>query len=343
MTAVAVRREALSSTAAPTIRSCGARKDRRVPRLDPAENGDPRFRTEARRLRRAQSHPRSCLRPHRLDRRPLLSRRDAHAVEWLKVIIDGYHDRRTGMELGESCRREARLRDPERRRGRSVVDGVWARAPASTRSDGGRARVPLNQLRWRGRLHTFGFGIGRDVARSNERYCGRHRAPRAACRRSSASLGIDGIASPRRPRGGAAHRPRPPTRRSPSATLSKARDDGADVKYGTRRISRWTPPRIRTSAVEATVGPNLSAIETFFPRSAILPRKGLFRFDLNRNDGSCRASYSRCIGAADTPDAANPTTSTILGAAKLTGRPGTGLSVGVLDAVTQRETAPGAR
>ena len=40
---------------------------------------------------------------------------------------------------------------------------------------------------------------------------------------------------------------------------------------------------------------------------------------------------------------ANPASSTILGATKLTGRLGNGVSVGMLDAVTQRESAPGDR
>src|ERR1043166_3155067 len=70
--------------------------------FDPVENGDPRFRTEARvaydehnlyvLVRAFDPHPDSIV--------SLLRRRDVRTQsEWLKVMIDGYHDRRTGVEL----------------------------------------------------------------------------------------------------------------------------------------------------------------------------------------------------------------------------------------------------
>ena len=144
--------------------------------FDPTENGDPRFRTEARvaydarnlyvLVRAFDPHPDSIV--------ALLSRRDVRTQsEWLKLIIDGYHDRRTGVELSVNpvgVKRDfAILNDGEED---ESWDGVW---DVGTRVDSlgwvAEFRVPLNQLRYAGgERHTFGFGIWRDVARYNERY-----------------------------------------------------------------------------------------------------------------------------------------------------------------------------
>ncbi len=94
---------------------------------------------------------------------------------------------------------------------------------------------------------------------------------------------------------------------------------------------------------------NLSAFETFFSerRPFFVESSGTYRFDLDCNDGSCTGLfYSRRIGRSpqgepNTPDdgyASMPGQTTIVGAAKLTGRIGS-YSVGVLNAVTSRENA----
>ena len=94
---------------------------------------------------------------------------------------------------------------------------------------------------------------------------------------------------------------------------------------------------------------NLGAFETFFAerRPFFVEGSGNFSFDLDCNDGACTGLfYSRRIGrqphrSVDPPVggyAAQPSNSTILGAAKLTGRVGK-FSIGVLDAVTGREDA----
>jgi hypothetical protein len=330
--------------------------------FDPVEDGDPRFRTEARvaydahnlyvLVRAFDPHPDSLV--------ALLSRRDVRTQsEWVKIIIDGYHDRRTGIELAVNPvgvkRDYAVLNDGEED---ESWDGVWD-VGTSVDSLGWVAefRVPLNQLRYPSdSTHTFGFAIWRDVARFNERYSWPlySRSKGGLASQLGELSGIDGIASPRRlevapytlaksynapvARGYAQHS---------QATM------GADVKYGI--TSNLT--------VDATVNPdfgqveadpsvlNLSAFETFFPekRPFFLEGQGLFRFDLNCNDGNCSGLfYSRRIGRSPQlanayGDATNGSSSTILGASKLTGRLGNGVSVGVLDAVTQRELAPTAQ
>src|SRR3569833_1402059 len=280
--------------------------------FDPVDNGDPRFRTEARVsydehnlyvLGRAfDPHPDSIV--------ALLSRRDVRTQsEWLKLIIDGYHDRRTGIELSVNpagVKRDfAVLNDGEED---ASWDGVW---DVGTRIDSlgwvAEFRVPLIQLRYAaGEDHTFGFAIWRDVARYNERYAW------PAYSRSKGGLssqlgdlaGLEGIASPRRLEVApytVAKTANEPAKvgyhQTGNATM------GADIKYGI--TSNLT--------VDATVNPdfgqveadpsvlNLSAFETFFPekRPFFLEGQGLFRFDLSCNDGSCSGLfYSRRIGRA---------------------------------------------
>ena len=94
---------------------------------------------------------------------------------------------------------------------------------------------------------------------------------------------------------------------------------------------------------------NLSAFETFFPerRPFFVEGSGVFRFDMDCNDGSCTGLfYTRRIGrtpqlGADVPDNGffeSPSNTTIIGATKVTGRIG-GFSVGVLNALTAEEEA----
>ena len=327
--------------------------------FDPVANGDPRFRTEARvsydarnlyvLVRAYDPHPDSIV--------ALLSRRDVRTQsEWLKIIIDGYHDRRTGIELSVNpagVKRDYTIINDVEEDG--SWDGVW---DVGTRIDSlgwvAEFRVPFSQLRYANeRTHTFGFGIWRDVARYNERYSW------PVYDRSQSSLasqlgeldGITDIASPRRLEVA-------PYTVAKSYNVARTngyvqRGDatiGADVKYGV--TSNLT--------IDATVNPdfgqveadpsvlNLSAFETFFPekRPFFMEGQGLFRFDTQCSDGVCSGLfYSRRIGRSPQlggtySDASNPTASTILGAAKLTGRLSNGVSVGVLDAVTQREVTP---
>ncbi|MFW6039760.1 MAG: DUF5916 domain-containing protein, partial [Gemmatimonadota bacterium] len=118
---------------------------------------------------------------------------------------------------------------------------------------------------------------------------------------------------------------------------------GADLKYG-------IGPNL---TLDATVNPdfgqveadpaivNLSAFETFFPE-----RRPFFTEGANLLSGGNLPGYfySRRIGTAPHGAAAGdyrevPDVTTILGAAKLTGRLGSGLSIGAIGALTAPETA----
>ena len=132
---------------------------------------------------------------------------------------------------------------------------------------------------------------------------------------------------------------------------------GADLKYlltSNLTLDATINPDFGQVEVDPAVV-NLSAFETSFSekRPFFVEGSGVFGFGgLNcyfcSNVSSLSAFYSRRIGRAPTgaplafaagkyvklPDA-----STILGAAKITGRTSNGFTVGVLDAVTNRETA----
>ena len=126
---------------------------------------------------------------------------------------------------------------------------------------------------------------------------------------------------------------------------------GADLKY-----------RLGTNfTLDATVNPdfgqvevdpaviNLTAFETRFQekRPFFVEGADIFRFGDGGRGPDAQLLYSRRIGRApqgSVPDDAEyadmPSATTILGAAKVTGRTANGWSVGVLDAVSSREMVP---
>ncbi|MDB4907829.1 MAG: hypothetical protein JWO05_2613 [Gemmatimonadetes bacterium] len=327
---------------------------------DPKEDADPRFRTEARIaydsrnvyvfVRAFDPHPDSIAR--------LLARRDNRtSSDDIKVAIDGYHDKRSGYEFATNpagVKRDAIIfNDSEED---LSWDGVW---DVATRIDSlgwtAEFQIPLNQLRFSNDDdHTFGVMIFREIARYNERLSWPvyKRNTSGFASQFGDVQGIRGVSAPRRlevapytvaqttnvPRG---------TKYEQSGKTTM----GADIKYGVTS----------SLTLDATVNPdfgqveadpsvlNLSAFETFFPekRPFFLEGQGLFRFDVNCNDGTCSGLfYSRRIGRSPQLsgsyfDDSNQQNSTILGAGKLTGQLGKGVSVGVLDAMTQREVAPG--
>jgi hypothetical protein len=125
---------------------------------------------------------------------------------------------------------------------------------------------------------------------------------------------------------------------------------GLDMKYavtpGLTLNATVNPDFGQVEADPAVV--NLSAFETFFNerRPFFVEGGGNFRFDADCYDGCNNLFYSRRIGRApqgtgnlpygDGIYTDSPTQSTILGAAKLTGRVGK-YSIGVMHALTQEE------
>src|SRR5712691_13324244 len=175
--------------------------------FQPHEDGEPRFRTEARvaydahnfyvLIRAFDPHPDSILK--------LLARRDVRAAtDQLKIIIDSYHDRRTGYEFAVNpagVKRDYAIYNDTQED--DAWDAVWEVATAVD-SLGWTAefRIPMSQLRYVPRgTNTFGFGIWRDIQRYNERVSWPlYRNSQTGISSQLGELtGLVGLSSPRRP------------------------------------------------------------------------------------------------------------------------------------------------
>ncbi len=276
----------------------------------------------------------------------LLSRRDVRTnSDQIKILFDSYHDRRTGIELminPAGVQRDAMIHS-------DVVedmswDGIWA---VETRIDSlgwtAEFRVPFSQLRFnKADEHTFGFGVWRDIARRSQRDSWPvYRGSRPTLVSQLGSLsGFRGI-------GGGARMELLPYTVTKNVTRQTASGwnhpqqitAGADLKVGLGSAL----------TVSATVNPdfgqveadpallNLSAFEVRFEerRPFFLEGNNLFRCS-----GPCEGLfYTRRIGRSPQlrSSAADPAFTTILGAAKVTGRIGRGVSLGISEALTRRE------
>ncbi|MDQ6717496.1 MAG: carbohydrate binding family 9 domain-containing protein, partial [Gemmatimonadota bacterium] len=290
----------------------------------------------------------------------LLSRRDVRtSSEQLKLVIDSYHDRRTAYQFitnPAGVKRDFYVyndntEDP-------TWDGVWDVATAID-SLGWVAefRIPFSQLRFNNSSNlTFGFMAVRDIARTAARNSWPlfHRDRQGYVSQAGDLGGIGGLSTPRRleltPYVVTKNETLP---KGSHFTHPQALSGGADVKYGLS--SNLT--------LDATINPdfgqveadpsvlNLSAFEQFFEerRPFFLEGAGIFNFRTQCGDidtGCTGLFYSRRIGRSPQllgvyGNETSPSNTTILGASKIAGRLGKGLSVGFLDAVTQREQGAG--
>ena len=272
------------------------------------------------------------------------------------VLLDSYHDHRQGYEFGihpSGARADGTISEDGSED--YAWDGVWD-VVAVVDSLGWTAefRIPLSQLRYADSpTHTFGFAIARDVSRFNERLSW------PLLRRSQAGFvsqwgdvsGIDGIRAPHRLEVS-------PYAVTKSVSVGRAGGSfgreqrltgGADVKYGvTSNLTLDATVNPDFGQVEADPAVlNLTAFETFYEerRPFFIEGNNLLSFGVNCNNINCGGEglyYSRRIGRAPQlsgryGDADPPTSTTILGAAKLTGRLASGLSIGVLNALTRRQ------
>jgi hypothetical protein len=329
--------------------------------FDPVEDGEPSMRTEAK-IAFDDKYLYAFVRafdPRPDSIRAFLSRRDVKtASDQIKLMIDSYNDKRSGYEFAVNpagVKRDFSMsgdggEDP-------TWDGVW---DVATRIDNkgwtAEFRIPLSQMRFaKAESQTFGFGIWRDIARTNVRVSW------PVYRRSKTGLvsqlgelsGIDHVQSPHRLEVTPYTVAKDLTSNHPDGTAGRSQQltGGVDIKYGL--TSNLT--------VDATVNPdfgqveadpsvlNLTAFEQFYQerRPFFVEGAGIFNFNLNCNDNVCSGLfYSRRIGRSPQlgdlyGDAGTKQNTNIVGAAKLTGRLASGLSVGFLDAATERVSGPG--
>lgn len=331
---------------------------------EPREGQPPSFSTEARVV-----YDRSAIYVHvrALDADPskivgILTRRDTDSPsDWVSVIIDSYHDRRTAYEFSVNAAGvkadKYRYNDTSEDTG---WDAVWD-VKVGQDDKGWQAlfRIPLSQLRFDPtRASTFGFAITRRIGRLSETSTW-PLLPRGASGVVSSLGELTGLSL----EGGQKRLEVVPyavsqlttqpveagnpfvSRRDPGGTF------GADVKFA------LTPALTLTGTINPDFGQveadpavvNLSGFETYFneQRPFFMEGSGVFRFDIDCNDGQCRGLfYSRRIGrtprgqpaVAEGGFSSVPSQTTILGAGKLTGRIGS-FSVGLLNAVTSEEHA----
>ncbi len=287
--------------------------------------------------------------------RARLGRRDMTktASDWLTVIIDTNHDHRTavGFEVNPLGVRRDQTRSPSG--DDEGWEPVWEAATQVTDSGWvAELRIPFSQLRFNGHSNlVWGLQVERLIARNQElsEWSFTPRDRPAGIPRFGHLVGINDVVSGKRlevmpyavARSTNGNQSGNPFRSNHEGDAGA----GVDLKY--RVTSNMT--------LDATVNPdfgqvevdpaviNLTAFETFFPekRPFFVEGSELFNFG---TDGTNSVFYSRRIGRApslappyeerDVPDATR-----ILGATKLTGRTAGGWAMGVLDAVTQRETA----
>lgn len=295
-----------------------------------------------------------------------LVRRDQETdADWLDLIFDTFHNHvgRTAFSVNPSgARRDAGQASEH---ADASWDPVWeVRTGIDSAGWTAEIRVPFSQLRFpRDSTQTWGMQIWRNTSRLNEvsmwSYWSRNEAggpPRfghleglaiaAGTRRLELRPYVVGRSEFLRPG-------------APGDPFYASRGVGAraglDVNYNlTSNLS--LNATINPDFGQVEVDPaevNLSTFETFFHerRPFFVEGSGVFGFggfscNFCSNVQSMSLFYSRRIGRAPqgalpagTEYADVPPSSTILGAAKVTGRLAGGWTVGVLDAVTGRATA----
>lgn len=286
---------------------------------------------------------------------PLGRRDDEGRAEHLLVSLDTYLDRRTASTFGVTAagvRLDRYYASDDEDADDEGYDPVWdARVTADERGWSAELWIPFSQLRFnRQDPQVWGLNVQRRIpARNEEVYWAL--VPRTDRRWASLFgdlLGISGIQPRRRvellPYAAGSSTTR--ADRAASDPFTSAADvDGrvgldAKIGLGSNLTLEGTvnPDFGQVEADPAEV--NLTAFETFFEerRPFFLEGGQLLSGFVNNY------FYSRRIGAPPPGRAAGefveqPSTTTILGAAKLTGRLGSGTSLGFLGAVTAEESA----
>ncbi len=295
----------------------------------------------------------------------LLGRRDSDLEsDWFRISIDSQHDRLTGAAFWVN---------PSNVQVDMILyndiyddwswDAVWASA-AKIVSNGwiAEVRVPFSQLRFPDKAQqTWGVNFARRTVSNKElaRLVNTPKMETGTVSRFADLEGLDGI-HPERAFEIVPYGVSRSDLTSRTETLDPfgrhagyRADGGVDLKYGITSSVTLTAT-LNPDFGQVEVDPavlNLSQFETFFPEKRPFFTEGAQMFRFGQGPANSRWNfnlfppnffYSRRIGRA--PQASvgydygdQPGETTILGAAKITGKVGKGWSVGVLDALTDRE------
>lgn len=295
----------------------------------------------------------------------LLARRDSFGTsDFLSINIDSQHDRLSGAAFTVY---------PSNTQVDSILfndigedtswDGVWESASKVVPNGWvTEIRVPFSQLRFPEKpSHTWGINVTRRTVRNNEwvRIVNTRKGETGFVSHFADLEGLDGIHRGRAlelvPYG--VVRSDVLTRADEAnpllETMDHRLDGGLDLKYAltsTLTLTGTINPDFGQVEVDPAVV-NLSQFETFYPEKRPFFTEGLNIFRFGDSPAQSHFSfistpqlfYSRRIGRSpqagiDAEFVVAPTETTILGAAKLTGKLGK-YSVGVLNALTDAERA----
>ncbi|MFL5539536.1 MAG: DUF5916 domain-containing protein [Longimicrobiaceae bacterium] len=288
-----------------------------------------------------------------------LARRDASSIysDWAFVLLDSDNDSRSAYVFAVNPRNVQRdyilaedgTADPQ-------WDAVWE-VKTAVDSAGWTAefRIPLSQLRFDPRQNRWGVNFSRTVARREEQDYWSPTPPDAPgfVSRFGVLAGLTGLSSPTR----LELRPYAMSRvtRAPgdAANPFYSRNEptvsaGLDLRYA------LTPSFTLTATANPDFGQveadpsvvNLTNFETSFSEQRPFFVEDASIFDFNMGGAAGQLFYSRRIGArphGSVPGGAQfsdmPDGTTILGAAKVSGKSSNGWTLGVMDALTGRESA----
>jgi hypothetical protein len=259
----------------------------------------------------------------------LLSRRDVRTPsEWIKVVIDGFHDRRSALQFMVNpvgVKRDATVFSDVNED--NSWDGVWDVAVhVDTLGWSAEFAIPFSQMRFTPTdAHVFGFGVWRDIARYGERDAWPAYRPSEQTFASQLGdlIGVEGIGRNRRLEVLPYVVTKNVTEPRPGGwTHPQQQSAGLDLKAGlTSNITLDATINPDFGQVEADPAVlNLSAFEVRFDERRPFFQEG---GNLFRCSGPCEGIfYTRRVGRTPQLRSAptDPTFSTINAAAKLTGR-----------------------
>ncbi|HEX6982523.1 MAG TPA: DUF5916 domain-containing protein [Balneolaceae bacterium] len=297
-----------------------------------------------------------------------LFRKDGSAYsDWVYVNIDSYNDNRTSFSFAvnpRGVRKDILTFNDSNEDIR--WDAIW-QAETSIQDDYWVAefRIPLSQLRFNAdkKVQNWGINFQRRIARKDEISFWAPTPQNASgfVSKYGTLKGLKGLGEPARleitPYVSANLTRAPGSSANPYYQQNEwGQSIGADIQYGLSSNFTLTatinPDFGQVEADPAVI--NLSAYETFFPeqRPFFLEGTDIFQFGATQTYnrfGNPMVFYSRRIGRAPQGDISQagiqadyvdrPDRTTIAGAVKLSGKTESGLSVGVLNALTTRENA----
>ena len=293
------------------------------------------------------------------------SRRDNCEGDWVQVIIDSYHDFRTGFSFSVSAagvKKDALISNDGNGLDENW-DPIWyVKTAADDLGWTAEMKIPLSQLRFDLKKdHPWGLYVARFLHRKEE-ISEWKLIPRQAPGLVSLFGELHGIKPVKTEPNvqllpyivGEYYHFDGNTNTFPSCERSDRFDIGLDGKIGlTDNLTLDITVNPDFGQVEADPSEiNLTAFETFFQekRPFFIEGSNILDFEITGGDldtGKDNLFYSRRVGrdphyasrGADSEIVSGPDYTTILAAFKLTGKTRSGFSIGILESVTDKETA----